>query len=436
MRAHGNCAHRAYHFRCSSQWVVENYITDARVTVGAGRGGGGGGVVEVLWHGAGASAVVVLLAPGNFVTVWDTLRGAYAPPPMVPVPAGLVALQAAVARGGGSATRALATTPFLVEAASLPRHMAVIMDGNGRWATSQGLGRSVGHDAGVKTINTLIRACRRLRIPFLTLYAFSVQNWSRPGDEVNKLMQLLNDFVGTSLEELCANGVRLLVTGDLAKLPYSAREGLTRMVLSSAANTDLTLCLALSYGGREEIAGAAAAACRAACAGLLDPSAITPETFRAFLPHPHVPDPDLLVRTSGELRVSNFLLWQIAYTELYVTEALWPDFNDRELADALTAFAKRERRFGKTSAQLRGADITTTTSDAVAGCSAMDAAVKYGVGAGMAFEEPSRRRGGNTTTLWTALSCVVLAVLVELLLAPGTARLTTRAAAEWLLRSL
>ena len=215
-------------------------------------------------------------------------------------------------------------------------------------------GLGAGHRAGVEAIHALIRACRRLRVPFLTLYAFSSQNWARPADEVRALMQLLAEFVATDLEELCDNGVRLLVNGDLARLPLPARSGLARMVAASCGNRGLTLCLALSYGGREEIVGGVAAACRAAKAGLLDPSSLTPESFRsAFLPHPDVPDPCLLVRTSGELRVSNFLLWQIAYTELYVTPALWPDFDDAELTRALVAFAARERRFGKTAEQVQ-----------------------------------------------------------------------------------
>jgi len=238
---------------------------------------------------------------------------------------------------------------------SLPKHIAVVMDGNGRWAKCRGLARSDGHRAGVNAIHDLIRSCRRLRIPFLTLYAFSSQNWARPMQEVETLMKLLAEFVEKDLEELCANGVRLLVNGDIAKLPGRTRSGLERMVEASRGNSaaGLTLCLALSYGGREEIIGGVTAACRAHKAGLLDVSSLTPDSFRAaFLPNPEVPDPCLLIRTSGELRVSNFLLWQIAYTELYVTPALWPDFDEQELIKALVTFSKRERRFGKTSEQV------------------------------------------------------------------------------------
>lgn len=415
------------------------------------------GVVEVV--ASAANVVIVLFAPGNAVTVWDTLRSnSVHSSPVIPVPTGLIALHAAVAARGVAAAvthniAAPIVSPF-VESSSLPRHIAVIMDGNGRWAASQSLPRSVGHAAGVETINTLIRSCRRLRIPFLTLYAFSAQNWSRPEDEVRALMRLLSDFVETDLEELCANGVRLLVNGDLARLPHAARVGLTRMIASSAGNTDLNLCLALSYGGREEIAGAAAAACRAARAGLLDPSALSPETFRAFLPHPHVPDPDLLIRTSGELRVSNFLLWQIAYTELYVTTVLWPEFGDRELADALIAFAARERRFGKTSAQLRGGDAASVAAGA-----SMEAAVQYGARGIAALEgEPSffiRRlqsacvfaqnvlqnafahASSDGGLKWlVALTIIVLAIFWERVFAPGSARDLLRSAAEWVLISI
>jgi undecaprenyl diphosphate synthase len=248
---------------------------------------------------------------------------------------------------------------------ALPKHIAVVMDGNGRCAKNRGLSRSEGHRAGVNAIHGLIRACRRLRIPFLTLYAFSSQNWARPMQEVETLMTLLAEFVEKDLEELCANGVRLLVNGDIARLPNRARSGLERMVEASRSNSaaGLTLCLALSYGGREEIIGGVAAACRAHKAGLLDVSSLTPESFRAaFLPHPDVPDPCLLIRTSGELRVSNFLLWQIAYTELYVTPALWPDFNEQELIKALVTFSQRERRFGKTSEQIASEALSSSSS--------------------------------------------------------------------------
>jgi undecaprenyl diphosphate synthase len=308
--------------------------------LGGGGDSGGGGAPPLLLRGGGCC--VLLLEPGNVATVWRGLRCGAAGQP----PGGLCAPPPPPPQG--------APAPPPVTSAQLPRHVAVIMDGNGRWAQARGLRRADGHRAGVSAIHTLIRAARRLRIPFLTLYAFSAQNWARPDAEVKALMALLGDFVATDLEELCANGVRLLVNGDEARLPLGVRGGLARMVESSAGNRGLTLCLALSYGGREEIAGAAAAACRAAAAGALDPAALTVDAFRAFLPHPHSPDPDLLLRTSGELRVSNFLLWHIAYAEIFVSAALWPDFGDEALAEALSAYAARERRFGKTGEQVRG----------------------------------------------------------------------------------
>jgi undecaprenyl diphosphate synthase len=255
--------------------------------------------------------------------------------------------------------------PILLRPEQLPRHIAVVMDGNGRWAKGRGLSRSEGHAAGVESIHRIIRSCRRLGVPFLTLYAFSAQNWGRPRDEVRALMALLIDFVHTDCQELIANGVRLLVNGDMARLPAMARDGLQRLIDISAGNTGLTLVLCLSYGGREEIASAVAAACRDAMAGRLDPASLTPATFRRYLPHPDVPDPDLLIRTSGELRVSNFLLWQIAYTELHVTPVLWPDFSDRHLLEALAAYAQRERRFGKTGDQVQ-AKPTPAAADAAA----------------------------------------------------------------------
>jgi undecaprenyl diphosphate synthase len=403
------------------------------------------GVINV--SAGGAASTVLLFEPSNTVTCWETLRcRARTSDSSMRVPVGLTALLEAANRSPSMASSPPPALPF-VEAAYLPRHIAVIMDGNGRWANGQGLSRSMGHAAGVEAINSLIRACRRLRIPFLTLYAFSAQNWSRPEDEVRALMKLLGDFVATDLEELCANGVRLLVNGDLARLPHSARAGLTRMITSSAGNTDINLCLALSYGGREEIAGAAAAAARAACAGLLDPSALSPETFRAFLPHPHVPDPDLLVRTSGELRVSNFLLWQIAYTELYVTSVLWPDFGDRELADALIAFAARERRFGKTSAQLRGGDAASTAATEAMGV-AVDHAALVASGEGMslsasamsavlqALELTHCGRGPLGKIILWAVFFAVFAVMLQTLSPSASVRLSLRAAAEWILRNI
>lgn len=275
-----------------------------------------------------------------------------------------------------AAAAPVAPTPsaLLLRPDQLPRHIAIVMDGNGRWAKTRGLPRSEGHAAGVEAIHRVIRACRRLGVPFLTLYAFSAQNWGRPRDEVRALMALLIDFVHTDCEELVANGVRLLVNGDESRLPAVARDGLQRLVRASAGNTGLTLVLCLSYGGREEIAGAVAAACADAAAGKLDPRSVGVDTVRAYMPHPCVPDPDLLIRTSGELRISNFLLWQLAYTELHVTPALWPDFSDKHLLEALTAYASRERRFGKTGDQIKAEAAADSASSAAAASGAAAAA--------------------------------------------------------------
>ena len=245
-------------------------------------------------------------------------------------------------------------TPAPPATLHIPPHIAIVMDGNGRWAGSRGLPRSAGHAAGVAAIHRVIRSCRRLGVRVLTLYAFSSQNWSRPVDEVASLMALLGKFVATDCEELVANGVRLLVNGEPGRLPSSAAAGLDRLVAASAHNTGLTLCLALSYGGREEIAAGVAAAAADAVAGAVTPADLaTPSLFRRYLPHPTLPDPDLLVRTSGEMRLSNFLLWHVAYTELWVTDVWWPDFDELHLMQAIASFSQRERRFGLTGEQVR-----------------------------------------------------------------------------------
>ncbi len=237
--------------------------------------------------------------------------------------------------------------------ADLPRHLAIIMDGNGRWAEARGKARVEGHQAGAEAVRRVVRLCRKLSIPHLTLYAFSEQNWSRPDQEVAALMELLAQYVQSERGEILDNDIRLLAIGDLSRLPGAARAGLVRLILDSKGNRGMTLCLALSYGGREEILAAARKACEKAARGDLDPAALDAETFRAFLDRPDLPDPDLVVRTSGELRVSNFLLWQIAYSELYVTDTLWPDFGEADLLAALDDYAGRERRFGRTGEQVR-----------------------------------------------------------------------------------
>ena len=235
----------------------------------------------------------------------------------------------------------------------LPEHLAIIMDGNGRWAQARGLDRVDGHREGAQSVRNITRCCRKWGIKHLTLYAFSEQNWERPEEEVAALMELLADYVRSERDEIMEHGIRLDAVGALDKLPAPARQGLTALREESRNNTGMSLCLALSYGGREEIVDAARRACELAKMGELDPDSLTPETFRGFLSRPDIPDPDLVIRTSGEFRVSNFLLWQIAYAEFYVTDTLWPEFGKEHLLAALKEFAGRERRFGRTGEQVR-----------------------------------------------------------------------------------
>ena len=236
--------------------------------------------------------------------------------------------------------------------AELPRHVAIIMDGNGRWAQRQGLPRAKGHARGVETVRMVIRACRRLGIPHLTLYAFSLDNWKRPTLEINALMALLRRVMKSEVAKLVKNNVRLNLIGRLDRLPPDVLAGLQQAVEQTAGGAALTVTIALSYSGRDEITRAAAKLARRAADGQLDPAAIDEAAFAAHLDTAGIPDPDLLIRTSGESRLSNYLLWQLAYAEIFVTDALWPDFDEHELVRALQNFAGRERRFGMTSEQI------------------------------------------------------------------------------------
>lgn len=230
----------------------------------------------------------------------------------------------------------------------LPRHIAIIMDGNGRWARERGfMDRIRGHEAGIDSVRVAVRACGELHLKALTLYAFSVENWQRPKREVGALMKLLRRFLIDEIPELNQNNVRLATSGRIEDLSEEVREALDHTIAATAKNTGLVLNLALSYGGRTEIVRAARALAEDAAAGRLEPSAIDERAFAERLYHPELGDPDLLIRTSGELRVSNFLLWQIAYTELYITPVLWPDFRRKHLYSAILDYEKRERRFGK-----------------------------------------------------------------------------------------
>ncbi|MCX4246679.1 polyprenyl diphosphate synthase [Paraliomyxa miuraensis] len=246
----------------------------------------------------------------------------------------------------------------------LPRHVGIIMDGNGRWARSHGLPREEGHAKGADSVRTVVRAARKLGIQALTLFAFSSQNWDRPPEEVFHLMQLLRRYLIQERSEILDNGIRLITVGDTERLPAYVRTPLVELMTASANNDHMVLCLALSYGGREMIAKAAAAMCRAAVAGKLDPADVDPDVFGSYLESSNLlPPMDLLIRTSGEHRISNFFLWEIAYAELYFTEKLWPEFERADLEDALHDFAKRERRFGLTSDQVSTLPSRTLAPD-------------------------------------------------------------------------
>lgn len=229
----------------------------------------------------------------------------------------------------------------------LPKHIAIIMDGNGRWARKRGLPRIFGHRAGIESVRVIVRACGEIGVGVLTLYVFSVENWERPRDEVRGLMSMLKELLRREVRELDKNNVRLMSIGRRELLPKVVREELERSIAALKENTGLLLNLALSHGGRAEIVEAARRIALEAKEGRLVPGKLSEETFAKYLDAPELPDPDLLIRTAGEMRVSNFLLWQIAYAELYVTEVLWPDFRRPNLIAAIEDYQKRERRFGK-----------------------------------------------------------------------------------------
>jgi len=231
-------------------------------------------------------------------------------------------------------------------AANLPRHVAVIMDGNGRWARSRHLPRIEGHRRGADSAREIIRTAGELGIKYLTLYAFSAENWNRPKDEVDALMKYLVHYLKTETRELNKNNVRLEVIGQIHRLPDNVQEQLAKTITALSKNNGLTLIMALSYGSRIEIVEAARQIAQKVKAGKLDPSDITEEVISNHLWTRNVPDPDLLIRTSGEMRVSNFLLWQISYAELVITPTLWPDFKAPQFFVALEEYAKRNRRFG------------------------------------------------------------------------------------------
>ena len=234
----------------------------------------------------------------------------------------------------------------------LPRHIAIIMDGNGRWAKEKGKDRLFGHYSGVESVRNIVEGCAELEIGFLTLYAFSTENWDRPKDEVTGLMELLVKTIRSEVATLNKNNIRLHVIGNIDMLPSNAHNELQEACEETKSNTGLNLIMALSYSSRWEILNAVKSIEKEVSEGLLDPENITDEIFQQHLCTAGFPDPELMIRTSGEYRISNFLLYQLAYSELYFTDTLWPDFRKENLYEALLDYQMRERRFGKTSEQL------------------------------------------------------------------------------------
>jgi undecaprenyl diphosphate synthase len=241
------------------------------------------------------------------------------------------------------------TTPdeALIDKEKLPRHIAIIMDGNGRWAKQHGFtSRIRGHRAGIKAVRTTVESAAELGIKVLSLYAFSKENWQRPKREVSTLMHLLSRYIDVELKRLTKNDIRLVVSGEMKDLPEFVREKLRNAIRATGKNKHMALNLCLSYGARDEIIKAVRNIARQVQKEEIKPSQVTAKLFSQYLYHPELGDPDLLIRTSGEMRVSNFLLWQIAYAELYVTPVLWPDFRREHLVEAILAYQQRERRFG------------------------------------------------------------------------------------------
>ena len=239
-----------------------------------------------------------------------------------------------------------------IDNARMPRHVAIIMDGNGRWAKKQGLARMYGHKQGVETVHRITETAAEMGIQYLTLYTFSTENWNRPKEEVDALMTLLVDTIVKETPTLMKNNVRLLTIGDTERLPEGAKRKFEQCMEETSGNTGLRLVIALSYSARWEITNAMQAAVRKAQAGALKAEDVNEELVSSLMTTAGMPDPDLLIRTSGELRISNFLLWQLAYSELYFTDCLWPEFTEEEFCKAIVDYQHRERRFGKTSEQV------------------------------------------------------------------------------------
>lgn len=233
------------------------------------------------------------------------------------------------------------------------KHIAIIMDGNGRWAQQHGRERSFGHEQGVEAVREVTECATEMGIPYLTLYTFSTENWNRPKEEVDMLMRLLTHVIANEVETFMKNGVRLLTTGRLENLPEDCQKSMMEAMEKTANNTRTTLVLALSYSGRSEIVDTAKKIARQAVEGHLNPEDIDENTIQKNLYHPEIPDVDLLIRTGGDMRISNFLLWEVAYAELFFSPIMWPDFRKDDLKGIIEQFTHRERRFGKTGEQVR-----------------------------------------------------------------------------------
>lgn len=239
-----------------------------------------------------------------------------------------------------------AITPTELTQYPMPRHVAIIMDGNGRWAKKRGLPRAAGHRSGAEALRGVVKACGDLGIPYLTVYAFSTENWKRPKEEVSVLMDLIVEYLQKELDELHQQNIKIRTIGSIKELPFNAREELAKAEKTTAQNSGLKLNVALNYGGRMEILEAARTVARQVETGVLQSSEITEELFSSYLFTAGQPDPDLLIRPSGEYRISNFLLWQLAYAELYFTDIYWPDFSKEEFYRAILDFQGRNRRYG------------------------------------------------------------------------------------------
>lgn len=248
---------------------------------------------------------------------------------------------------------------------AIPEHIAIIMDGNGRWAKKQGGFRLLGHKQGVESVREITETCAQLGVKYLTLYAFSTENWSRPKLEVKGLMSILVHALRAEAENLNKNDIKMTTIGQIERFPNNCQNELLEAIELTKNNKRMTLCLALSYSGRWDITQAVQQIATQVKDGVLAPEAIDDKLIASYLSTAKIPDPELVIRTSGEFRISNFLLWQLAYSELYITDVFWPDFRSNELYEAILSYQKRERRFGKTTEQLKKADRLTSTSSNV-----------------------------------------------------------------------